>query len=142
MNKDTLVASIIGLALGLVAAIGLWVVPRMLQKSTQLQPKTESSETASGSDKSPTSSQDLAVNSPFDGEIIKSSQIKITGTAVKDALIVVTSSETQKVTRANDGNFSVDFDLKEGGNSLVVSALYANNEVSKNLNVFYFSENL
>jgi hypothetical protein len=142
MNKDTVVASVIGFGLGLVAAIVLWVVPRILPKTTSQTAKTENQAVAQVSPKSAVLGA-FTIANPQDGEISKNKTIKIEGAAPKASVVIVsTASGSAAIAPKNDGSFSTNLDLNEGVNEVIITSLNPDKEEVKNLNIYYFAENI
>lgn len=141
MNKDTIVASVIGFGLGLIAAISLWVVPRIFPKN--LPQTTTTQESTSANNSATSAKSEFQITSPKDGEIVKSGSVKLTGQAPGAQLVIVTSSSESVVTTPSaDGNFEANVPLKEGVNQLVVAALTDNQETIRELSIYYFNQEL
>lgn len=141
MNKDTVVASVIGFGLGLVAAIALWVVPRILPKT--LPKLTEKAEIVQEEKSSPQTVGSFSINSPSDGEIVSDKNIKITGTSANDSLVIVaTSSTSSAIVPGNDGTFSAQVELAEGSNEVVVTSYLKDKTDTKKMNIFFYAENI
>jgi hypothetical protein len=139
MNKDTVVASVIGFGLGLVAAIALWVVPRVFP-AKHVSPA--STETVSAS---PTTSDTTAftLSTPVDGQITQDSSVKIEGTAKKDSTIVVsTTTGSTTITPDDGGKFSTKVDLSLGANDITVADFGDSTEESKELFVYYYQDQI
>lgn len=141
MNKDTVVASVIGFGLGLIAAIALWVVPRVLPakapKASPVPSVVATTTTSNSASRTP-----LTLSKPQDGEIVTTNSVTIEGKTSADALILVSSaSSSASVTPKEDGSFSTKFDLSEGGNQLVISAVATQPE-SKTVTVYFYPDEL
>lgn len=140
MNKDTVVASIIGFSLGLVAAVLIWVMPHLL-------PKTKPAVTGSplieaSAENNPVEAISLEVSSPADGNISKEKTVEIKGKAQNMKLLTVsTQDDTQIVTLAPDGSFSAKVTLAEGGNQIDVTGYNKNKEEHQQLYMYYFEQN-
>lgn len=142
MSKDTLTASIIGFSLGLIAAIAIWVVPRILPKNIT-KPTPDNITQASAS---PTLSTSLSldITSNKDGDIVKTKTLKLAGKTTNTIFVVVTTPTENQVVQPNgNGDFEVDLTLSLGGNQIAVSAVdYNNQDITKNLNVYYYEEKI
>lgn len=139
MNKDTIVASVIGFGLGLIAAITLWVVPRILPKISSAKPIPSVQESAppSGS----FVNNGLEITAPMDGEVTKESEITVTGKAPNAATVLVnTATETIAVIPDTAGNFSSKIILTEGANEISVAAFVDGKENSQHLFVYSFDD--
>lgn len=139
MNKDTVVASVIGFSLGLVAAIALWVVPKIMPKpntSSQIADKTVNQEQPSASEVNGASS--FEITSPKDGEIVKSKDLNLTGKVTSATLVVVTTPTSSIVlTPSEKGEFSTSLTLTEGANPITVAAYTKDTNESQKLFIYY-----
>lgn len=143
MNKDTVVASVIGFSLGLVAAIALWVIPRVLPKPVPSTNQVAINETDSKKSPDTSSSEDksLVITAPLDGEIASSQQVSIKGSVdTADFIIISTPDDSKVLSPLANGEFSENLDLSEGNNSLVITKYSEGQYESKLLNVFYYAE--
>ena len=141
MNKDTVVASIIGFGLGLVAAIALWVVPRVLPKtsSTTANPSpvqvVESATTANDNG--------LTITTPQDGEITTQAVAKISGKGSSlTRVIVSTSRETAVVETDKTGVFTATIALIEGANAISVVSLEHEKEANMQMTLYYYADGI
>lgn len=141
MNKDTVVASLIGFGLGLIAAISLWVLPRVIPKKSS--PVTTTVQENQENAAQPAHVGGLQITIPKDGDITKTNTVKLSGTAPDKALLVVTTAqESQVIPPPKDGNFETTLSLKEGVNEIYVAALSNDQEIHQSLSVFYFDQDL
>ena len=141
MNKDTVVASVIGFGLGLVAAIALWVVPRILPKTAPAASDTQvlSEQTPV----QPSTTNSLEIISPKDGDILKTNTVTLKGKArVADLVIITTPKETAVASLDTNGNFSADISLDEGANQIVVGATSSKGQQTQQLDIYYFTEGI
>lgn len=140
MNRDTVVASVIGFGLGLVAAISLWVVPRMLPKPT---PKTTATETANSAVTSPdTAASGFEITSPKDGEIVKSATVALVGKTPDVEPVTIATATEMQVVSPTDGSYKADVTIKEGVNQIVASSLKAEGGATQTITVYYFNQEL
>lgn len=140
MNKDTVVASIIGFGLGLVAAIAIWVAPHIIPKRTNtVNTPIASQET---SDNNQVETLTLDVPMPHDGDIAKTKEIEVKGKTQNATLVTVSSNDDTFVTTASqNGEFTVKINLSEGANEINVTSLTPNKQEHQQLFVYYVSEN-
>lgn len=138
MNKDTVVASVIGFGLGLIAAVILWVVPRIAPKTTA--PKSTPQALSETAISSPTPAG-FTISSLHDGEIAKSSSVLLEGKAPAGSLVVLDApSDTQVVAPDKNGAFSISLTLAEGANQISVTNYYKGGQDNKTLSVYYVAE--
>ena len=141
MNKDTLVATVIGFGLGLVAAIALWVVPRILPKITTPQPAKQivsASPTTLGNE-----TTSFEITSVRDGQIVKVKTVKLEGKALGAQFVVITTpTDNQVATPSSDGSFNISLTLNEGGNGISVTSFKTESRETQDLFVYYFTEGI
>jgi len=141
MNKDTVVASIIGFGLGLVAAIALWVVPRILPKLPQIKSPAKK-ETAVTTTQNNTP-EGFTIATPQDGEISQADSITVKGKAANTKLVVIsTTDKSQVITPSENGEYSAPVKLVEGNNEIVVSLISDETTKTEQINVFYFPDDI
>ncbi len=141
MNKDTVVASVIGFGLGLVAAIALWIVPKLVPKISPVTKETNQvlSETTNVL---PDTGLVFEITSPKDGDISKSADVKITGKAPGNTLILITTPENNMTATSDaSGQFTTNLTLHEGGNDIVLTNIAGGKEETKHLVVYYIAQN-
>lgn len=138
MNKDVIVASCIGFGLGLIAAILLWIVPRVLPKLSPQKP--HASVVAS-----PQTEGSLEITSPKDGEIIKNDTVRVEGkSAIGTKLVILsTASGEYPTSPKEDGTFSAEIKLTEGATEIMVTTFDENKHTeTKTITVFYTTEGI
>ncbi len=141
MRKEVFFAIVIGLILGAAILFGF----RLADKSTKeaLISVQEKPDQAPSATPTPPKSN-LSFSEPSDHAVINSANIKISGQALPDSLVAVTS-ETDDALVATDesGNFSVDFKLAGGENYITATALFPNqNTETKTVSVIYTTAKL
>ncbi len=145
MNKDTIIASSIGFGLGLIAAIALWVVPRILPKTNPSASPTNqvAQKSVEGETKGTDIEEKLNLSSPQDGDILTANKVNVEGSIQGAQSIVVTTPQTNQVATLNpEGKLSTELNLTEGANPITVAA-YINGEVFvKTVTVFYYAEGI
>ena len=147
MNKDALLATLIGLGLGL-AVTGIFILGPQLVKSlphislpkiTLPQTKPQKQITAT-----PTPTPIVfSVSSPLPESIELSDQLVVSGTAPADSLVVVQGAVDDDVIRVNgDGKYAAKVTLAEGKNDLVVTNYVSEKNAMQTVTVYYTPENL
>lgn len=143
MNKDTVVASTIGFSLGLVAAIMLWVVPRIIPKTTLKPTPATTAQVVEETDDHTPAPTGLTITSPVDGEIVTDSSIKITGTAPAADTVTISSPEQSVVIiPEKNGEFSSSIKVVEGANQIVLSSFTKGQRDAKTLSVYHYGEGI
>lgn len=143
MNKDTVVASVIGFGLGLVAAIALWVVPRVLPKTLpSSSPALVAEKKVEGVTDQKTS-DDMTISTPTEGEIFTANSIKVQGKTSATSLVVITTANSNEVlTPKSDGSFEASVNLIEGNNQILVASHQGAEEKVTPVSVFYYPEGI
>ncbi|RJR15229.1 hypothetical protein C4579_02885 [Candidatus Microgenomates bacterium] len=141
MNKDTIVASVIGFGLGLIAAIALWIVPRVLHKQPTTVTAAPETNQEIALNNAPATQNTLTVTSPSDGEIVNEKALTISGNAQDALFVVVTTDSVNDVMELdNGGTFSTEVTLHEGSNEIAVTRYTASGEETKRMFVYYYEE--
>ena len=138
MNKDTVVASILGFGLGLIAAIMLWLMPKILPKTPPSSPTSPLASIQASASSEPDKSE-FKIDSPADGAIFTDESLTVKGEAPQASLVVAeTQDQSQAVKTDKKDNFSTSLKLAEGGNYIVVTAYRNEKSDQKTLTVFYY----
>ncbi len=144
MNKDTVIASIIGFSLGLAAAIAVWILPRALPKTASPQSSNQNqAEQTSGEVAGSNNATNIDLLGPKDGEIAKDNEINLTGKTAADNLVTVVSPTSSGVIKPEpDGSFSTKITLSEGANQIVITTLSDTQTQSKTITVYYLNQEI
>lgn len=145
MNKDTIIASSIGFGLGLIAAIALWVVPRILPKTAPPpQPENQVAQNNVQAEISVKETDELlSLSSPQDGEITIKSEVNLEGSVKGAQIVIVTTPQSSQIANLTaEGKFSTVLTLTEGANPIAVAAYIKGKELIKTLTVFYYAEGI
>ena len=144
MNKDAILASIIGFGIGLLITGGVIIGPRLL---SQLQhPSTgnvASATTQQNAQTTPTSaplesSQTLSIDAPAKEAILYESSTSVSGKAPKQAIVIVGTTEDEKVLETKDTNtYQTTINLKEGKNDISVLSIVNGKSTVERITVYY-----
>ena len=147
MNKDAILASIIGFGIGLVITGGVIFGPKIagkissLTKSGQVQSATTSKLTTP----SPTKMADasaLTITSPLKDAIVNDGTLTVSGTAPKNATVIVGSLDDESVVETHDSlNYQTKVALKEGKNEISVTGIVNNQPTTQQITVYYTPNN-
>ena len=149
MNKDAILATLIGFGVGLVIAAGVFLGPALFKDihislphigfPVTLLPKSTQKNTQPSPMPMPTA---LTVESPLDQAIEPKGETLISGSAAPNSVIVLEGEADETVvTATKTGAYAGKVSLNEGKNDLVVTS-YSNKEVqTKTLTVYYTPEN-
>lgn len=148
MNRDAILATIIGFGVGLIIAGLVFLGPSLFKNFkfsmpdlsfiTKLFQRTEGSETAPAKDPE---SGNLTVESPLADTIEPAEESLVSGTFRPEAVIVISGETDESVTVANnEGAFAGKITLKEGRNDLIVTGYADDISESVSVTVFYTPE--
>ena len=152
MNKDAILATIIGFGVGLVIAALVFVAPSMMKGLPHFSLPNFSALTAlfsmkqknSDSEKpstTPKLSDTLSIESPLPDAIEPKSETLISGTTLPNAVVVLEGEDTENVVVANgNGAYAGKLELGEGKNDIVVTSYAKNNVQSQDVTVYYTPE--
>lgn len=140
MNKDALLATLIGFGIGLLITGLLLVGPNI----TKALPKIKLPTTASTPTPTPTPSQfTVTIESPLAEAIENSTDLLVSGVTSPGSTIVVAGSvdETAVVAQA-DGKYAGKVTLTEGKNDIIVTSYQQTKQANQTVTVYYTPESL
>lgn len=120
MSKETILAVIAGLSLGVLAAWGVWNFSQKkpADLSTSVLLKTQSPDSLAK-----TNGFELTLKQPENDSLQNSPTATVSGKTVKGATVVIsTSLDDQVLTASPDGSFKTEVDLREGKNDITITA--------------------
>lgn len=121
LGRETILAGVVGFALGLLAAWAVWSIPQIIPKKPQLPPVAEEV----------TAPKEfiLTLTQPTDEAILETPQASVSGKTEAGATVVISGPAGDEVVEATgDGTFSTTVTLEEGANEIVVTAYGPNDE--------------
>ncbi len=139
MKKETILATVFGVLLGLIVAVILILVLRPSGK--ERIERTKSTLTPKISKNS--NLMPLEIKEPSDRKISEDNTIKITGKAKKGSLIIIESPVSQEVLTNKQESFNIDFPLTRGENLITIRAYVDKTQTVpqiKTLKVYYLNE--
>lgn len=142
MKKETIIAILLGVGLGLVVAVLVTLKTR--HKETQkVSPISNQLHVTPTVIAKPMQTSILEISEPQDGAITTTNSVLIKGHAPKDSLIII-QSPLETITLKNDTeDFSQKFSLALGENIIVVTAYPKDQQgvgTEKDLKVYYLDE--
>ncbi len=155
MNRDAILATIIGFGIGLVVTGAIVFGPQVSKNLPKLPPLTLSNITWPKFSKPPlaptptpdlanlpaTSGEKLTIDSPLPENIEINSQLLVSGKTKPNSLVVVEMIDEQKVISANgDGKYATQINLSEGKNDIWITSYYQGQPERKTVTVFYTQE--
>ena len=132
MKTEKIILSFVAVFVGLIAA----GIAFYLYQSTKTAPADSGQQLGSTTQISPTSAPSDAniftVDSPKDEQVVDNKSITISGKAVKDATITVSTEDADQVVKpADNGDFTLTQDIPDGTSVVQISAIYPNGEERK-----------
>ena len=143
MNKDAILASIIGFGIGLLITGAILVGPSMLPYLKNLGKKGNVKSAATQTSPTPAvaataTTATFSIDTPSDQTIANDTTLTVTGHAQKGTTVVLDDTEDEAVTTATDANtFSGQITIKEGINNISVSNVSDQTQTTKHVTVFY-----
>lgn len=124
MKKEAIFAIIIGIILGLAITFGIYKFRQTTAPSAEDQ--IEKIEQQTPSDTTEPSNEKLLITAPKDESILSSSNLRISGNADANEMIVILVNDKEYITQADSiGAFAKDVELDQGGNIIEVTAIAA-----------------
>jgi len=120
MKKETIIAIVLGVVLGLGVAVGITLKTQKTQ-TQKIKPVTDSLPVTPTTIVEQERSDLLEISEPQTGVIIEEKLITITGIAQKDGLMIVQSPLTSETFKTEESEFSIDFPLAAGENVILIS---------------------
>ena len=130
MRKELLLAVLVGISLGLLITFGVY---RSRQSADRAQDnQTQDLVTSQVTNDSSQDNSQLSITSPEDESIVDKEQIIVSGTTGANNFVVVFLNDSELITNADQsGNFSVEVELDEGPNLIVVEAINEDGQTCK-----------
>lgn len=147
MNKDALLATLIGFGIGLLITGILLVGPNVIKLFPAIKlPSFSFSQSDKGGGPSPTPTPKAAtftIESPLPESIESTSELLVSGTAGAGATVVIAGPGDESVVVVGaDGKFAGKVMLVEGKNDISVTSLQAGKSSVQNVTVYFTEENL
>ncbi len=146
MNRDALLASLIGFGIGLLITGILLVGPNLIKGFPQIHlPKFAFPNAQQAPKTSPTPTPQpstFAITSPTADAVAASSDLLVSGTApVSSTVVVAGPNDEDVVVVKEDGKFTGKIMLTEGKNDVVVTNYVQGKATAQAITVFYTKEN-
>lgn len=142
MKKETLIAIIFGVGLGVILAV-IFIMQSKENQLTKAKPINNLSKTITPKLKMVTTPT-LEISEPTDNLIVDSNSIAIKGRANKNALIVINSPIKDLVFKNGKEEFKVNFPLALGENVIQLT-VYPDDKlgssINKTLQIYYLTNN-
>jgi hypothetical protein len=149
MNKDALLATIIGFGVGLVIAAVVFLGPSIFQNMPKfglpnvswIMNKFASSNKATPTP-TPAPNETLTIQSPLADAIEPKSETLVSGTVAPDSIVVIEGETTETVAVANNqGAYAGKISLGEGKNDIMVTSYTKDKVQTQTVRVYFTPEN-
>lgn len=146
MNRDALLASLIGFGIGLLITGILLVGPNVIKgfPTIKLPPIAFSLPKKNEAKTTPTATPTpavLGITSPTNEETVSTSDLVVTGVAPTSSTVVVAGpNDEDVVVMKDDGKYAGKITLTEGKNDIVVTSYVNGKGSSQNVVVYYTKE--
>ncbi len=150
MNKDALLATIIGFAVGLLLAGAVLMGPKLIAQIPNIKipflnstPKANTDQSNPTADTATTAEHALTIESPLADSISDTNSLIISGSTTAESVVVVAGlSDEDVATVGADGKYTGKIALQEGKNDIVITSFLSGKPVNKTVTVFYSSVKL
>lgn len=129
-------AGLVGFLIGILFSVTVWATNRVIQTKLQLNQETSLIGNIFGTNLS------LDLKTPAENTTVSQSSVTISGSTSTKATVLITGGASD-IAVDSDGSFSTTYQLVEGANELLISAIDANGrEASTERSIFYTTESL
>lgn len=120
LGRETILAAVAGLGVGLLAAWAVWNLPNVLPQKKAPNEITEKEIPAS---ETAVEAFNLTLSQPENDALVETNQVTVTGKTSQGTTVVINGPlKDEIVTAGNDGSFSATMTLEEGANEIIVTA--------------------
>lgn len=139
MKKETIVTIVVGSIMGVIVAFAVITTTKekRIEKKKIIVPHlTPTIVLATPSEKK----QPLAIKSPENNYLSKENTITIKGTTNKQSLLIIQSPFSEKILQNTSFDFSTDFPVSLGENTINITAYKEKEIQQKTLHIYYFEK--
>lgn len=124
MRKEVLFAILIGAAVGLAIAFGIWRANKaFIPQRKEAGREAATTAAVGGPGEQQVQNSQLVVTSPENNSIVSSNKIVVEGTAPAESVIVITTNAAEVITQAaKDGAFAQEIEIDGGANEVKVAS--------------------
>ncbi|HUD18918.1 MAG TPA: hypothetical protein VMR81_00535 [Patescibacteria group bacterium] len=145
MNKDAILATIIGFVIGLLITGILLVGPRlvgMIPKISFTMPKFYTAQSKSKLTPTPTPTiNTLTIESPLADSIEQDSDLLVSGKAPAGSTVVIQGNATESISSVkSDSKYAGKITLVEGVNEITVTSFLSGKQTTQTVTVYYTPE--
>lgn len=141
IKKEAIMATIIGLIIGLLITGGVLRAQRALDSRESREPTSESSNSNKLPEEATPGELELLIEEPEDNLVVGDDAVTITGTTQPGTYIAIITEKNEYLIVPNEvGQFSQEISLVSGANTITISVYdESGNRVEKTLNIVYTS---
>ncbi|KKS96664.1 MAG: hypothetical protein UV73_C0009G0015 [Candidatus Gottesmanbacteria bacterium GW2011_GWA2_43_14] len=142
MKKDVLSALVLGFLMGAVAALVIVRLPTIVKTTKSASDSAKNAAISPAENVADNSS--IVISKPKNNAIVTDNKIEIEGKTNNAQAVTFESYKNSIILQPEaDGSFKATIDLVEGGNSIHITRIDANqNDETKVINVFYTTEKI
>jgi len=148
MNKDALLATIIGFGVGLIIAAAVFLGPSLIKNFPSIKLPNLSALTARFTQKNnpkptptPKPGEGLTIQSPLPEAIEPKNETLVSGSVAPESIVVIGTDGTETVAVANaQGSYAGKISLSEGKNEIIVTSHAGNKVQVQTVTVYYTPE--
>ncbi|MCL5675705.1 MAG: hypothetical protein M1120_01100 [Patescibacteria group bacterium] len=138
---ETVIAIIIGIFLGTMVAVSLWLVKSgkmhltLPQKSVMVKTNSAPAPTLK------TAIPELLVSQPVNNSVVNNKTITVSGRALDFSLVIISQIGGDTPVKAdNNGAFKSDISLDEGDNEIAVTALWPDGQTKQQILIIVYQK--
>lgn len=149
MNKDAILATIIGFGVGLIIAAAIFLGPSLIKgiphisfpNFSFLKNMRTSTTKAKPTPKPAATSDTLTIQSPLPEAIEPKNETLVSGSVTPDSIVVIETDGTESVATSNaQGSFAGKIALGEGKNDIIVTSYTKGTVQTQTVTVYYTPE--
>lgn len=141
MNKDAILATIIGFGIGLLIAAAVFLGPAIFRSMPQIRLPDFSKKPATPTP-TPKLNEALTIQSPLPETIEPKNETLVTGTTAAESIVVIEGETNETVSHSNgDGAFAGKIALGEGKNDITVTSYTKDKVQTQTVRLYYTPEN-
>ncbi len=140
MNRDALLATLIGLGMGLLITGVIVIGPNLLKLIPKISFPKIAFQTTKPASLTPTPTQifSFTIDSPIADSVVNTSDLLLSGNSFPGATVVVAGATDEDVVAAGaNGKYAGTVTLAEGKNDIIVTSYSGEKKDSKTVTIFY-----
>jgi hypothetical protein len=139
--KEVVVAVVLGVGIGIVAAYGAWIANKALKEADIVSPYARIAGEGQQLEPTPTPIEKLTIDEPEDGSLVDQSTVTISGKAPLGSLVVVMGEKNEHLIEPDEEGvyyLHAGIELIKGVNDIVAASVdEVGNQQEKQITVVY-----